>query len=425
MTRIAAKLLVRTGERLLAAALALASAGVPRSPRLWAFGSSYGQRFADNPKHFFLYCHSLPASPVRAVWISRSRAVIRAVRALGLPAYHQLSPRGIWYALRAGVYIVDCRVMDVSPVAGRGALTVNLWHGVPLKKIERDIEQPHHPISRARNGSLLWRSVNRVLRPQLTEEYGLILATSPAAAERLGGAFGVPPERVLTAGYPRTDPLLAPRDAAERFLTAEERQIVGELDAHGRAGRRVLLYMPTFRDWNNSADRRIPIDWAALDAALAARGGVLYCKLHPSDRTALPPLGHLAHVRVLPNGVDVYPLLAHTDALVTDYSSIFFDYLLLDRPLLFFPYDLAEYQQLSRTLYDPYEAVTPGPKAYTAQELAGLVARLLDGDPAVAEGWRAERARVRSRFYRFVDARASERLLAELLARLEGGRGLS
>jgi CDP-glycerol glycerophosphotransferase (TagB/SpsB family) len=411
------KLVGRVAERLAAVPLALASLVIPRSQRVWAFGSSYGTRFADNPKHFFLYCHSLEEPPVKAVWISRSRPVIEAVRQLGLPAYHRSSPLGLWYALRAGVYLLDCRVMDVSPVAGRGALKVNLWHGVPLKKIERDIEQPHHSIVQAYRGSLVRRAMNKLLRPQLTERYDCVLATSRATAERFGSAFGVGPDRLITTGYPRTDVLLG-GDAPPPFLTSAEREVVGELRAHARAGRRVLLYMPTFRDWNNAADRAIPIDWAALDRSLRAHGGVLYCKLHPSDQTCLPPLDHLTNIRVLSSAIDVYPLLGHTHALISDYSSIFFDYLLLDRPILFYPYDLDEYQRLSRTLYDPYDLVTPGLKAYTPDQLERLVAQLLSSYEDVTAAGRAARAAVRVRFLELAADRGSERLQSELLTRV-------
>ena len=135
-------------RQLVALPVGLAGRVVPRDPALWAFGSTSGRRFADNPKHLFLHCHSAdgPGPKVRAVWLSQNRDVVRAVRALGLPAEHCWHPRGLWTALRAGVYLFDCRALDVHPSAGHGAFKVNLWHGVPLKKIECDIEQADHPI---------------------------------------------------------------------------------------------------------------------------------------------------------------------------------------------------------------------------------------------------------------------------------------
>jgi CDP-glycerol glycerophosphotransferase (TagB/SpsB family) len=402
-------------DRLLLLPFALATAIIPRSPRWWAFGSWYGLRFADNPKYFFFYCHTLKDSPVRAVWLSKNRDVVREVRSLGLPAYHRSSPMGLWHALRAGVYLVDCRLSDVHAMASRGALKVNLWHGVPLKKIERDIDQPDHTINRAVRGTLLQRLILKIRRPELTERYDAILATSEATAERFAGAFGVAREHVIVAGYPRTDDLLT--TSPSPFLPADERGIVEELRAHERAGRRVLFYMPTFRDWGNTADRIIPIDWERLDRALAANSGVLYCKLHPGDRANLPDVSHLSRIRLLSSSVDPYPLLRHTHALISDYSSIFFDYLLLDRPVVFYPYDLDAYRTKSRGLYDDYDSVTPGPKAYDAEGLEMLLTDLLSSYDHYRIEHAAARAAVRDRFYAHVDDRASARLFHALRER--------
>jgi len=395
-------------DRLLLIPFGIATAVVPRSPHRWVFGSWHGSRFADNPKYFFLHCHTLSDSPVQAVWLSKNRDVVRAVRALGLPAYHRSSPRGLWHALRAGVYLLDCRLSDVHAMASRGALKVNLWHGVPLKKIERDIEQTDHTVHRAVRGSLLQRAFLKFKSPELTERYDAILATSDATAERFSSAFGIARERIIVAGYPRTDGLLA--SAPSPFLPEGDRRMVEEFQAHERAGRRVLFYMPTFRDWGNTADRVIPIDWERLDQALQAHGGVLYCKLHPGDRAGLPDLSRFSTIRLLPSSVDPYPLLRHTHALISDYSSIFFDYLLLDRPVVFYPYDLEAYRTRSRGLYDDYDAVTPGAKAYDAAELEHTLTALLASYDEHTGRYAAARAAVRSRFYQHVDDRASARL---------------
>jgi CDP-glycerol glycerophosphotransferase (TagB/SpsB family) len=400
-------------DRLLLLPFAIATTLIPRSPHRWVFGSWYGLRFADNPKYFFFYCHTRENSPVRAVWLSKNPEVVRAVRALGLPAHLRSSPLGLWHALRAGVYLLDCRLSDVHAMASRGALKVNLWHGVPLKKIERDIDQADHTINLAVRGTLLQRTILKVRRPELTERYDAILATSDATADRFSGAFGVERDRVIVAGYPRTDPLLAAAPAP--FLPEADRAIVEEFQAYERAGRRVLFYMPTFRDWGNTEDRVIPIDWQRLDQLLQTHRGVLYCKLHPGDRAGLPDLSRLSSIRLLPSSADPYPLLRHTHALISDYSSIFFDYLLLDRPVVFYPYDLEAYRARSRGLYDDYHQVTPGPKAYDAAGLEALLIDLLSSyESHVAEHAR-ERAAVRDRFFAYVDDRASERLFDTLV----------
>lgn len=176
--------------------------------------------------------------------------------------------------------------------------------------------------------------------------------------------------------------------------------------------------MPTFRDWGNTADRVIPIDWERLDRALQAHSGVLYCKLHPGDRAGLPDLSRFSTIRLLPSSMDPYPLLRHTHALITDYSSIFFDYLLLDRPVVFYPYDLDAYRTRSRGLYDDYDAVTPGPKAYDAPGFERLLTDLLSSYDAHLATHARERAAVRDRFFAYVDDRASDRLFSALLRRV-------
>ena len=414
--RLVVKLVTRLGERAFAAILVVVSLIVPRSKRIWAFGSWYGGRFADNPKYFFLHCAAREREAVHAVWLSMSSTVVRRIRALGFPAYHRLSPSGLWYALRAGVYIFDCRVMDVSSVASSGAVKVNLWHGVPLKMIERDIPQSTNALAQANHGSALVRAANKVLRPQLSERYDYILGTSRATCERLAGAFGVPTSQVINGGYPRTDVLLSGDDGA-RFRMPEENRVIEQCRAYAREGTRVMLYMPTFRDWRNDADRVIPIDWAALDKVLEAHNGALFCKLHPNDQARLPDLAGLSRVHLIPSNVDPYPILRETDALISDYSSIFFDYLLLDRPLVFYPYDLDDYRKYSRALYDDYDTVTPGPKAYDAAGLEKVLTSLLTSYDDQARLYTVARASVRNRFFEHVDDNASARLFEALRER--------
>jgi CDP-glycerol glycerophosphotransferase (TagB/SpsB family) len=144
---------------------------------------------------------------------------------------------------------------------------------------------------------------------------------------------------------------------------------------------------------------------------------VLYCKLHPNDRAGLPDISALSAIRILPSTVDPYPLLRHTHALISDYSSIFFDYLLLDRPVVFYPYDLDAYRTRSRGLYDDYDAVTPGPKAYDAAALERLLVDLLSSYDAHVATHAQKRAAVRDRFFAYVDDGASARLFGALLQR--------
>ena len=76
---------------------------------------------------------------------------------------------------------------------------------------------------------------------------------------------------------------------------------------------------------------------------------------------------------------DPYPILGLTDILITDYSSVFIDYLLLDRYIIFFPYDLDRYIKSERELYYNYEDITPGIKVYEYEELEKVLKAYLEG----------------------------------------------
>jgi CDP-glycerol glycerophosphotransferase (TagB/SpsB family) len=386
---------------------------VPRDRGLWVFGSWHGRRFADNAK--WLFAHVARGEPeVRAVWISRDPAIVAELRSLGYEAHPALSPRGIWTCLRAGVYAYDVNVGDVNFYTSCGAFRANLWHGTPLKRIERDIDTPGHPAHREFHGSWLRRAFYHLRAPWNARSPDLTIAASPYAAPHMASAFAVPAERAPVTGLPRNDVLLSdeespfPADAAwrERLL------------AWRAQGRRVLVYMPTFRD--TKADRSLPLDWDRLEAFLAERGAVMLLKLHPHDAARLPDLARRASFEVVDTGADPYPILRHADVLVTDYSSVFFDFLALDRPMVFYAYDLEQYRSSDRSLYLAYEEATPGHHAATFDGLLAVLDLALQDRRTGTDRGVPSRREAMPRFAPLRDARSAERIVQVIRARVRG-----
>ena len=347
---------------------------VPRRREVWLFGSWYGTRFAGSPRALFLYC--LRHRPDLSVaWITRRRSLVQELRRLGLPVYHRFSLRGLWLSVRAGVYLFDCRSSDVNYVTSAGAVNVNLWHGIPLKRIEHDIADPSHPFQRSHIGSWWMRALQRLSHPTNGERYDLLCAASPFVARRLAQAFRIPVSRVLVAEAPCNDALVAGPEAYEPLREAEA-ALVGQLHQSRQAGRRLIAYLPTFRD-RSPETPEVALDLTALEAMLGRYDAILWCKLHGEDRRRFAGATGAERVRVLPTDTDASLLLHFMDVLITDYSSVYFDFLLLDRPIVFFAYDLAEYQRSSRSLYDPYERVTPGPIVRTTTALMEALEEVL------------------------------------------------
>jgi CDP-glycerol glycerophosphotransferase (TagB/SpsB family) len=178
----------------------------------------------------------------------------------------------------------------------------------------------------------------------------------------------------------------------------------------------VVLYVPTFRE---SSGEHTNDAWSdeqqqAIDQLAARCNALFLVKLHPSVQQAWKPCLEVENLRVLPSTLDLYGLIRHVDILATDYSSIYFDYLLLDRPLLFYCYDLEEYIG-ARGLYFDFEATAPGARSRDFSGfLTDLEAALRGEDP-----FREQRRALRRRMHTWTDA-GSARRLVEAVRRMQG-----
>jgi len=159
----------------------------------------------------------------------------------------------------------------------------------------------------------------------------------------------------FTTGYPRNDIISKPSLYA-RYLVFEQ-NIIDSISTE-----KTILYAPTFRD-TNRFNREAPIEWGRLNALLKKNDATFLIKLHRHDYSMAIKEDY-SNIRVLDNESDMYPLFSKVDLLITDYSSIFFDFLLTDKPVLFYPYDKDDYLTKDRSMYDEYDTVTPGHKAY-------------------------------------------------------------
>jgi CDP-glycerol glycerophosphotransferase (TagB/SpsB family) len=315
--------------------------------------------------------------------------------------------------LVAGIHIFDHTKADINYGAAAGGLSVNLWHGIPLKRIGDDILSPRHAHQIARRERGLQRAWQRLRRPALFEAYDYTISTSPSATQRLSSALSLPPSHVAVTGYPRNDVL---RPSVRTILTAQERNIAANLRATADLGERVVLYAPTFRERAEGEAPSSHLNVRSLDDVLTRHRCRMYVKLHPNDRSDLLSRDRYGRIDVITGRIDIYPLLHFFDALITDYSSIYHDYLLLDRPLLFYPYDLEQYARVTHGLYDSYNSVTPGPQARNAQELSHALDKLLGDFDAQSAQWASQRESVRRRFHEFDDQGSAQRVLEFLLS---------
>lgn len=373
---------------------------VPKDESAWVFGALAGERFVDNSKYLFLHAleHADPSR--RLTWVTRSNRVLRTLREYGIPCVHNYSPRGIWTVLRAGVRVVSTRRSDVMFFYPRpGRPTFHLHHGMPIKRIGR-----HYHRWDAARSSILDRLWTRCVVGCDWQDMAAVFATSPFYERTLRDALGI--ARGFVTGQPRTDVLVSRPTAVHRIVPppAEVRRRFG---LHAPF---IATYLPTHRNfgagsqpqmlWLHDPDARLRLREAGIQIAV---------KLHP-EATRPSQLPDDTVVDLSTVCEDPQDLLRITGCLITDYSSVFVDFLLLDRPIVFYLYDEASYIANDNDLYFKLADKPVGSITRTSRELLdAIIAAGTGADPQ-----RAERLKHMPFFHTYVDGHACERAWAEL-----------
>lgn len=386
---------------------------MPRNKNIWLFGSTFGRRFADNPRYLYLYINQQEKERgIRAIWISRNKEIVETLQNKGYEAYYYHSFKGFWCCLRGKVYIFDNYSKDISFWLSGGAKKVNLWHGIPLKKIQADniFDTVRHP----KNMWEKFKTFPRRLSDEKPSHY--VLTTSDYMVPIFSSAFRT--KNVLTSGYPRNDGLIS--DVIENVLTDREEQDKNKIDVQINTGnKKMIYYMPTFRD----SEKKF-LEIMNLDAfrEFLRQNNMIFCtKLHPKSklkRQFNEIMGD--NIFVIDADSDPYVFLEMADVLVTDYSSIYFDFLLADKPIVFFDYDLKEYLENSREMYFDYEEYTPGEKAEIQEKLEMALVRACSNDLEYRERYSQLRAEVADKVFNDKKHMASPRLTRDI-SKISGG----
>lgn len=375
---------------------------MPRDKKLWLFDEWDGDRCADNARYVYLYMSKLPG--YRAVWLARDRRLVAELQAEGLRAYLAHSPKGLWYTLRSGVIIVESHVSAFFWLTG-GIRIINLWHGLPIKKIVYDSSDTkvHNWVYHAKG---LRRAYHIFFQPYKVALGDYILSQSKHWQKHFSTAFHVPLERVLVGNQPRNEGLLM----ESPLLLAGEKPLAKRLQEL-RMHKKIVTYLPTFRDGKQNPLEDSGLNYGELDSWLGEHNLHLIIKAHHEDLTGGTSY---PNIDFLPVDVAAMLLLRETDVLLTDYSSIFMEFLVLDRPIVFYPFDLERYQGTMREMYFDYEEITPGPKARTPDELKVLLKSAARGNDTHMD----ERARMRTMILNPEPERASELMFKQIVSLL-------
>ena len=262
---------------------------------------------------------------------------------------------------------------------------INLWHGIPLKRLSLQVKEIRESKSRSR-----------------FQKFSSICAASTFEQFLLASCFEMHIDDVWITGTPRNDYLLYPNNEL--------------LQEYSYLNKKVILYAPTWREYGDRSSF-FPFedkDLERLNKFLETQDSYLLIRGHREEMERISEnYGEEKLSRILPAHQEFFPdaqrLLAHVDVLITDYSSIYLDFLLLDKPIIFIPYDLEKYQSYRGFLFD-YDTHTPGDKVGTQAEFMESIDRALNQPELGA----IERAQMKKLFHTYEDGKSSERILAQI-----------
>ncbi|UCG58730.1 MAG: CDP-glycerol glycerophosphotransferase family protein, partial [Phycisphaerales bacterium] len=209
----------------------------------------------------------------------------------------------------------------------------------------------------------------------------------------------------LESGYPRND-ILFNGEANNLASLGTDNEAICRINQLKADGHKLVLYAPTFRDTTGDAISDGALDLDELSEFGQKHRIAFVFKFHYNGETACG-LRQYDNIIWYNNSSDIYPLLRLFDTLVTDYSSIYMDYLLLDRPMIFFPYDYDKYTRDDRGLLFEYDWMTPGPKCRSQSELQKELLHWFIGQN---DDFSQRRKELRKLAYKHEDGKASERL---------------
>jgi CDP-glycerol glycerophosphotransferase (TagB/SpsB family) len=342
----------------------------PRCKKVYVFGSAHDS-FIDNAKYLFIALSKKDTSS-KLIWITSNNEVISYLRGLGFSAYHKISFPGAYYCLRAGTYFFNIYVTDINFWLSRNSRLINLWHGVPLKKIEHDIDSgpllknycPKNSFDKLKA---------KVFYPHLSVELFALAVPSKMLVDMFSSAFNISKTKCIVANYPRNEILLKSKKDIINFLGELKEYASLEIIKNINDYNKVYLYMPTWRDSGADFISLSGLDFDVLDSLLHKRNEVFVLKMHPNTKICLDSMWRFKNIKVLNNSIDIYPILPFADTLITDYSSVYIDFLLLNKDIIFFCFDKDCYLSSQRSMYYDYDSVTPGSKAKNFQELLSFI----------------------------------------------------
>lgn len=315
----------------------------PRKKNLWAFGATGG--FRDNPKFlFYLVIEKHPE--IQPVWITHNKQDFNLLRHQGLPVFYWSSLKGLYYSLRARVYIVDHSIPSINRYLRGGAFYVNLWHGLSVKRVRW--QNPNYYVKEyclkdasEMRTSFMFKMLTYVT---LFDKIDLLFAPSSIQLKDFfAPMMDIPEDKCVVGVYPRSKLMIEGKEAAMKFIDKYEYEETKSFVLKLQKYFKTYIYMPTWRNDGSDFIEKAGMNWQKLNDVMKQANSLFVLKLHPFTKLNIDSFDSFSNICLYPKNSDVYTILPFIDCLITDYSSIYTDFLMMNKEIILYTFDYNEY----------------------------------------------------------------------------------
>lgn len=329
---------------------------LPKRKGLIIFESFLGKQYSDNPRAIYEYLLS-NTSNHEMIW-SVSRGSVQTFKQLKIPYVRRFTLKWLFTMNRASYWVTNSRLPLWIPKPSR-TIYLQTWHGSPLKRLAADMEEVLMPGTNTEQYKRNFLSE--------TSKWDYLISANAYSTEIFKRAFQFN-KTIVESGYPRNDYLINHNNMDEINRIKSTLNIPKD--------KKVILYAPTWRDNEYYGVGRykfdIKLDLARMQESLSEEY-VIVLRLHYLIAEQIDIEAYKGFVYELSGHTDIRELYLISDMLITDYSSVFFDYANLKRPMIFFVYDLEDYRDKLRGFYFDFEKYAPGPLVKTTEEILNQI----------------------------------------------------
>lgn len=316
---------------------------LPIKKKWVVFESMWGSKFSCNPRYLYEYIDKNHPD-YKCIWVLKDECT--PITGNG-ERVRRLSLKYLYYMARAKYFVNNVNFADAY-VKRKGQVEVQTMHGTPLKTIGLDVPGDF-PTKKKEDNYI-----------RKCKRWDYLIVQSKFVADLAPTAFRFQ-KTIMDTGYPRTDILYASNNQTEMSGLKEKLGLP--------ADKKVIMYAPTWRIRNRFD---LMLDLQKMKEKFSEEY-VLILRLHHFSAKGWEGVPEDGFVYDLTNYQSIEDLYIITDILITDYSSVMFDYAVLNRPMLFFTYDLDDYRDKLRGFNIDIEKEAPGPLLFTAEEVNNAI----------------------------------------------------